>query len=245
MPRLTCSGVTRAGLPSTSANELFISGWAASARTIAYPIEVGEADLAAPAPGEVVVDHDAVVRDAAWPVPPGRWSRSARSARRPCSARSGRRRPGSGWSWRRSGPARCALVGLRAGSAPSAVGRRRPERLAGAARSEPAGAAGGRAAGARAWWPRGGGAAVAAAAGRRSSVGAPAGSRRRIRARRGRRWPGRRGTAGTCPRRSTRSDRSPPVGCPGDCRLGRHGRYRLFHARASHAVGVGRIEATR
>src|SRR5215475_8643147 len=38
IPRLTCSGATRAGLPSSSANELFISGCAASALTSAYPI---------------------------------------------------------------------------------------------------------------------------------------------------------------------------------------------------------------
>ncbi len=34
-PRLTCSGTTSAGLPSTSAKELFISGWSRSALTIA------------------------------------------------------------------------------------------------------------------------------------------------------------------------------------------------------------------
>src|SRR6185312_3256851 len=37
-PRLTCSGTTSAGLPSTSAKELFISGWSRRARTIAKPI---------------------------------------------------------------------------------------------------------------------------------------------------------------------------------------------------------------
>src|SRR6478736_9948816 len=33
MPRLTCSGATSVGLPSTSANEMFISGCATTART--------------------------------------------------------------------------------------------------------------------------------------------------------------------------------------------------------------------
>ena len=42
----------------------------------------------------------------------------------------------------------------------------------------------------------------------------PACSRRRNRARQGRRWSGRPGSAGTSRRRSTRSDRSPRVGCP-------------------------------
>src|SRR5262245_41091021 len=37
-PRLTESGFTRVGLPSTTANEAFISGCSASARTIAYPM---------------------------------------------------------------------------------------------------------------------------------------------------------------------------------------------------------------
>src|SRR5690348_3526553 len=38
MPRLTASGSTSTGLPSTTAYEEFISGWSTSARTTAYPI---------------------------------------------------------------------------------------------------------------------------------------------------------------------------------------------------------------
>ncbi len=38
MPRLTCSGWTTAGLPSTSVKALFISGTSRSARTTAYPM---------------------------------------------------------------------------------------------------------------------------------------------------------------------------------------------------------------
>src|SRR4051812_24216001 len=37
-PKFTCSGCTRVGLPSTSANELFMFGKLSSARTSAYPI---------------------------------------------------------------------------------------------------------------------------------------------------------------------------------------------------------------
>ena len=88
MPRLTCSGTTIAGLPSTSAKELFISGCAASALTMRVPDQVGEADLATAATGEVVVDHDAVVREQLGR--DGAHAGRGRHARatRPCSARS-------------------------------------------------------------------------------------------------------------------------------------------------------------
>ena len=184
------------------------------------PDEVGEADLAAAAAGQVVVDHDAVVgeqlgRDGAHA---GRGR--APRATRPCSARSWRRRRGSAW-W--CAPAGAAGGRLRrpwpraaaAGAGPARrrperrrPGRRRPERRrrAGAARRPVRAAAGG---GGRSRRGRCAAPAVPATAARR-----PACSRRRSRARPGRRSPGRRGTAGTSRRRSTRWDRSPPVGCP-------------------------------
>ena len=82
-----------AGLPSTSAKELFISGCVAQRPDHRVADEVGEADLAAAAAGEVVVDHDAVVgeqlrRDRAHA---GRGRHG--QARRPCWRRSARRRP--------------------------------------------------------------------------------------------------------------------------------------------------------
>ena len=67
------------------------------------------------------------------------------------------------------------------------------------------------------------------------SARGPGGSRRRSRARRSRRWSGRRGSAGTSPRRSTHSDRNPPVGFLRSL-LGRHGRSRLSTRCALNAV---------
>ena len=231
MPRLTCSGFTTTGLPSTSANELFISGWSRERLDQRVADEVGEADLAAAPAGEVVVDHDAVV---------GQQLRRHR-------AHAGRGRdvqrgvhvlddPGgdaaqrgglgalgdlgrSPWrpAWpRRASPRALAAAGSAAGLAGCGGGGRlawAPSsavalRLGGGRRGRGVGARlrGGRAprAGRGLGRPRG------AAARRRS----PAGSRRRSRATPGRRSPGRRGSAGTSPRRSTRSGRSPPVGCP-------------------------------
>ena len=89
-------GVTTAGLPSTSAKALFISGCVHSALTTRVADEVGEADLAAASPTQVVVDDDPVVGQRAWPERPARWSRSARSGRTPCWRPRARRRRGAG-----------------------------------------------------------------------------------------------------------------------------------------------------
>ena len=60
-PRLTCAGVIRVGLPSTTSNPTFISGIVVERLDQRVADEVGEGDLAAAGAGEVVVDHDAVV----------------------------------------------------------------------------------------------------------------------------------------------------------------------------------------
>ena len=52
-PRLTWSWRTTSGLPSTSAKSCVIAGTASRACTIGPPDQVGEADLAAPAPAQV------------------------------------------------------------------------------------------------------------------------------------------------------------------------------------------------
>ena len=61
MPRLTCSGVTIVGLPSTSAKWRVHLGVVAERLDDRVADQVGEADLAAARPAQVVVDHDPVV----------------------------------------------------------------------------------------------------------------------------------------------------------------------------------------
>ena len=123
----------------------------------------------------------------------------------------------------------CRRSGLAARRAWPAA--RRPAWPARASRPRRRAAAGGRrrrVASARPWLRRRRGRRCRPARGAASAVGVqppsrrrparirrrPACSRRRSRARPGRRWPGRRGSAGTCPRRSTRWGRSRPAGCP-------------------------------
>ena len=225
MPRLTCSGLTSAGLPSTSAKELFISGCVGERLDQRVADEVGEADLAAAAAGEVVVDHDAVVdqqlrRHRAHA---GRGRHLQRgvhvlhdaggdAAQRgglgalggPCRSAAASRP-----AWPAAGLAGAGCGGAGAAAGAAGGGRRRSASPGPAAAARP---------GRRCRpWPRRRSRSAAVASSRRDARPARrrrAGSRRRSRARPGRRWPGRRGSAGTCPRRSTRSGRSPPVGCP-------------------------------
>ena len=228
MPRLTCSGLDHRRLAVDLGEGVVHLRVLDQRPDHRVPDQVGEADLATAPAGEVVVDHDAVVRPAAWPAPRARWWRSARSARRPCSARSGRRRRAAAWC---SAPLAVGLgrrlgrgglvgaaglaVGLAAGFG-RLVGRLRGGRLGvgrrglrGRRRARPRRPSRRRPA-------RGAAAGVAACRrpGAASRHPARVGSRRRSRARPSRRWMGRRGTAGTSPRRSTRSGRNPPVGSP-------------------------------
>ncbi len=194
--------------------------------------EVGEADLAAAAPGEVVVDHDAVVRRAASPAPRGRWSRWAPASEASMfwhdlgghaaergGAGAGRRRRCLGGRLRGRGrrAAGAALVGTAdTGSAAFAPGRPSP------ARPSPG----------RPRWVRRPALALLRGLGPglrrlgRSPARGAGGARRRpvvgeevVPGRVNARRVGR-GTAGTCPRRSTHWGRNPPVGCPASSSLG-------------------------
>ena len=231
MPRLTCSGRTIAGLPSTSAKELFISGCSTSARTSAYPIRwvkltlpprprarwllitmrLSTSSLAGTARTLVAVGTASEASMFCDDLGGDPAQRRGAARRRPVGALAA----GLAAAALRSRGLAAGLAagfGAVAGCAAAAAWRRPPgpSRAVGASRPArpsrrrpaPAGAAG----------SGGGGlpSAVRRAAARRRR----AGSRRRSRARPSRRWLGRRGSAGTSPRRSTRSGRNPPVGSP-------------------------------
>ena len=222
MPRLTCSGCDQGRLAVDLGERVVHLRVLGERLHQGVPDQVGEADLAAAPAGEVVVDHDAVVGE--------ELRRHRAHARR---GRHLQRRvhvlhdPGGDAADRR---------GLRAAGRGPAPSRRFGGLAFAAGCLRPPAAALPRAG----CWPGGDLASAAAgsrtgvarrrarpAPGRRAAlavggriVAVAACSRRRSRARPGRRSPGRPGTAGTCPRRSTRSGRSPPTGCPASSSLG-------------------------
>ena len=171
---------------------------------------------------------------AASPARPGRWSRSAPvseasmfdtilAALRLGSAPS-RLAGGRGWCGRRAPPD----LWLAAGVTGAEYGRGRGSELRRPARVRGSEAA-----------RRGGSRGRALGSGRRLGLRRPVVGEE-VMPRRDRRCSGRRGTAGTCPRRSTRWGRSRPTGCPASSSLGWSRQPSPFRARGVAAEGIGR-----